>query len=317
MKTAACLAETNVKSRGKRGPLSVWADLGIRDECERLLRAGFSYPQIGIRLVRRFKVVVTDSQIYRLKKELGLAKPAPKRTNPPVSPFTKGGNEEPAEEPEPALPIAAEAEESEARADLPVVGIDQGSEEISVITGPMPIQQRMKRAYEHGHRLNLALAELGDSPVSIKIDCQEEQAEPDENPPVSVKPEENIRETPAGTPDATETKNPPVSSFTKGGVNRTRGDLPSFSEAVLSLLSRETITGCQIKGNPQLSKVACLKRQVSSGRKRYVRQRPGHEDMMLNGMYHACRGCPHFLPDEDYEITVQHVKRGREIRPSD
>jgi hypothetical protein len=235
-------------------------------------------------------VVVSDTQIYRLKKELGLAKPAPKRKNtenPPVSPFIKGGKVAPVEdpEPEPELPIAAEAEESLSEQTKPEGnGLDPVGDETDFVTSD-PQQEQSTDCADGADQIR---------PVS------------EQNPPVSPFMKGG-KEAPAGTPAATKAK----------AINRTRGDLPSFSEAILSLLSREIITGCQIKGNPRLSKVSCLKRQVSSGRKRYVRQRPGHHDMMLNGMYHACRGCSHFLPDEDYETARQHVKRGHAIRPTD
>jgi hypothetical protein len=214
-------------------------------------------------------VVVTDSQIYRLKKELGLAKPAPKRKNtenPPVSPFIKGGKEEPAEEPEPELPIAAETEET---------------------------QQESVEPDENG------LDPVGNETDFVTIDPQHEQSTDC-----------------ADSADLSE-QNPPVSPFTKGGEKRTRGDLPSFSEAILSLISRETITGCQIAGNPRLSKFACLKRQVSSGKRYLHRFGNGHGPPRLNCQFHACEGCPNFLPDEDYETVRQYIKRGREIGPVD
>jgi hypothetical protein len=306
------LGLTRPVTSGKRGPLSVWADPAVREECERLLREGLSYPQIGIRLVRRFKVDVTDSQIYRLKKELGLTKPAPMKTE--SADCTDCADRE---QPEPELPIAAEAEELEAKT---AIAVDQGAEELSVVVA-------MKRAYEHGYRLNLALREFGekfgDDPVTLEIHCQSEQTKPEGNGLDPVGNETDFvtsdpqHEQSADCADSADQirpvsqQNPPVSS------DRSRGDIPSFSEAILSLISRETIEGCQIAGNPRLSKVACLKRQVSSGKRYVSRNGNGHGPPRLNSQFQACEGCQHFLPDEDYETVQQHVKRGCEIRPSD
>lgn len=81
MNSSACLAQSAQKSR--RGPKSVWDDPKIRARAARFARARWSGPKIRERLHELFGVTVTQSQIYRLKKELCLVK---KPQNTPVSP---------------------------------------------------------------------------------------------------------------------------------------------------------------------------------------------------------------------------------------
>ena len=81
-------------------------------------------------------------------------------------------------------------------------------------------------------------------------------------------------------------------------------DMPDLPDSVKALLSYDQITGCKLKGVLNMSRMACLLRQLAQVSPRYY-QNSGLSgiERTLNSLYRTCSECRHYVPDEDYDAV--------------
>ncbi len=305
-----------------RGRKSIWNECpAAKDLASDMIGRGASYEEIRAGLARIFTSMhpPSDSQIYRLRKELGQV--AEDREKP-----ARNGNVSVWKRCPAVLILATELLLEERAAKEICAEIVTRTGETVTPNQVYKLQGALKKLKipldppftkgEEGGKTGQEQAITGNNGEQRVITDKDGRLE---SPPRSEIPPEELPSPPAYMRPYIP---PPFAKAAPRGVPLALRDkfisdvlsIDALPEPVRGMLTHDPVEKCQLKGVTRQSKIGCLKRQVTAGHSRYVRALesigkgktgPTH---VMNVFYASCENCENFLCDKNYRIVIEGLK---------